>query len=45
MKGTSPTPLRVITLCVDDEWFKAIQKLTADVYDGETCEWFSVEEI
>lgn len=34
-----------ITLIVDDEWLEAITKLTLDIYDGEVCEWLSVEEV
>ena len=33
----------LITLCVDEEWFKVIDKLTADVYDGEICQWIRVD--
>jgi hypothetical protein len=33
----------LIELCVDEEWFKAISNLTADVYDGEVCEWIRVQ--
>lgn len=37
--------LREITLVVDDEWYEAIVKLTADVYEGETCMWLRNEVI
>ena len=33
----------LITLAVDEEWFKAIDKFTADVYEGELCEWVRVD--
>jgi len=33
----------VITLAVDEEWFKAISNLTSDVYEGEVCEWIKVD--
>lgn len=33
----------LITLEVDEEWFKAIDKFTADVHEGETCEWIRVD--
>jgi hypothetical protein len=33
----------LIELCVDEEWFKVISELTADVYDGEVCEWIRVQ--
>lgn len=32
-----------IELRVDEEWFKAINKFTADVHDGEVCEWIRVD--
>lgn len=37
--------MKQITLLVDEAWLKAIQDLTNDVYDGETCKWVSVEEV
>lgn len=37
--------MRKITLIVDDEWYKAIDNLTTDVYDGETCKWVAVKEM
>jgi hypothetical protein len=33
----------LITLAVDEEWFKAIDKFTADVHDGELCQWIRVD--
>jgi hypothetical protein len=33
----------LIELCVDEEWFKAIDKFTADVHEGEVCEWIRVD--
>ena len=36
--------LKQITLVVDEEWLKAIQNLTQDVYEGEMCRWISVED-
>ena len=36
--------LKQITLVVDEEWLKAIQNLTQDVYEGEMCRWLSVED-
>lgn len=36
--------LKQITLLVDEEWLKAIQNLTQDVYEGEMCKWISVED-
>lgn len=32
-----------ITLVVDEEWLKVIEKVTADPYEGEVCTWVSVE--
>jgi hypothetical protein len=32
-----------IELHVDEEWFKAISDFTADVHEGETCEWVRVQ--
>lgn len=32
-----------IELKVDQEWLNAIDKLTADVYDGEVCEWIRID--
>jgi hypothetical protein len=33
----------LIELAVDEEWFKAIDKFTADVYEGELCSWIRVD--
>lgn len=33
----------LIELAVDEEWFKAINEFTADVHEGELCEWIRVE--
>lgn len=33
----------LVTLGLDEEWFKAIDKFTADVQDGELCSWISVD--
>jgi hypothetical protein len=33
----------LVTLEVDAGWFKAIDDLTTDVYDGEVCRWISVD--
>ena len=33
----------LIELCVDEKWFEAISTLTADVYEGEVCEWVRVQ--
>ena len=33
----------VITLAVDEKWFKAIDEFTAEVYDGELCQWLHVD--
>lgn len=33
----------LIELAVDEEWFKAIDKFTADVHEGELCEWIRVQ--
>jgi len=32
-----------IELLVDEEWFKVIDKLTADVHEGEVCQWIRVD--
>lgn len=34
-----------ITLIVDEEWLEVINNITRDVYDGEVCEWVSIEEV
>ena len=33
----------LIELAVDEGWFKAISELTADVHEGELCEWIRVQ--
>ena len=33
----------LVTLALDEEWFKAIDKFTADVHEGELCSWISVD--
>ena len=33
----------LIELAVDEEWFKAISEFTADVHEGELCEWVRVD--
>jgi hypothetical protein len=33
----------IIELAVDEEWFKAIDKFTADVHEGELCQWLRVD--
>jgi hypothetical protein len=33
----------IITLAVDEKWFEAIDKFTADVYEGELCSWIRVD--
>ena len=33
----------LIELAVDEEWFKAINEFTADVHEGELCEWIRVD--
>lgn len=33
----------LITLAVDEEWFKAIDNFTADVHEGELCTWIRVD--
>jgi len=33
----------LIELAVDEGWFKAISDLTADVQEGELCEWVRVQ--
>lgn len=33
----------LIEMRVDEHWFKAINILTADVYEGEVCEWIRVD--
>jgi Zn finger protein HypA/HybF involved in hydrogenase expression len=33
----------LIELAVDEEWFKALDRFTADVHEGELCEWVRVQ--
>jgi hypothetical protein len=33
----------IITLAVDEKWFKAIDEFTVDVYEGELCSWIRVD--
>lgn len=33
----------LVTLALDEEWFKAIDKFTADVHEGELCSWVRVD--
>ena len=33
----------LVTLALDEEWFKAIDKFTADVHEGELCSWIAVD--
>jgi hypothetical protein len=42
MEGPMKTTY-LIELCVDEKWFKAIDEFTANVYEGETCEWVRVD--
>jgi len=36
--------MKKITLVVDEKWLEAINNLTNDVYEGETCTWLSIED-
>ena len=38
-----PKTTYLIELAVDEGWFKAISELTADVHEGEVCEWVRVQ--
>lgn len=42
MEATTKTTY-LITLAVDEEWFKAIDNFTADVHEGELCSWIRVD--
>jgi hypothetical protein len=42
MEGPMKTTY-LIELCVDEQWFKAIDKFTADVHEGEVCQWLRVD--
>jgi len=33
----------LIELEVDEKWYEAISTLTAEVYEGEICEWVRVQ--
>jgi hypothetical protein len=33
----------LVTLALDEKWFKAIDDFTRDVYDGELCSWIRVD--
>ena len=33
----------IVTLALDEKWFQAIDKFTADVHEGELCSWLSVD--
>ena len=33
----------LIEMRVDQKWFDAIDKFTADVYENEICQWIRVE--
>lgn len=43
MRRSMPKTTYLIELHVDEEWFKAIDRFTADVHDGEVCEWVRVD--
>jgi hypothetical protein len=32
-----------IQLEVDEKWLEAINKLTADIYEGEVCKWINIQ--
>jgi hypothetical protein len=34
-----------ISLIVDEEWLQVLQNVTKDIYDGETLQWVSLEEL
>lgn len=34
-----------ITLEVDEGWLEAINNLTQDIHEGETCTWLEMKEI
>ena len=38
-----PKTTYLIELAVDEGWFKAISEMTADVHEGEVCEWVRVQ--
>jgi len=33
----------LVTLALDEEWYKALDKFTADVHEGEICDWIRVD--
>jgi hypothetical protein len=33
-----------VKLVVDEKWLRAIQELTAEVYEGERCLWLATTE-
>jgi hypothetical protein len=43
MRTNMPKTTYLIELCVDEEWFHAISELTAEVHEGEICEWVRVQ--
>jgi hypothetical protein len=43
MRTNMPKTTYLIELAVDEGWFKAISELTADVHEGELCEWVRVQ--
>lgn len=36
--------MKKITLLVDEKWLEAIKNFTQEVYEGEVCQWLSLEE-
>jgi hypothetical protein len=43
MRTNMPKTTYLIELAVDEEWFKALDRFTADVHEGELCEWVRVQ--
>jgi hypothetical protein len=43
MRRIMPKTTYLIELAVDEGWFHAISELTADVHEGELCEWVRVQ--
>jgi hypothetical protein len=43
MRTNMPKTTYLIELAVDEGWFHAISELTADVHEGELCEWVRVQ--
>jgi hypothetical protein len=33
----------LLEMRVDEEWLKVLDKITADVYDGEVCQWLRLD--